>query len=634
MPESPAKPLSKCATVLAVAIAVLFLQFLAAAEVTVVVKTPMTPPSWALMERELLRANSEACERFAEKYVDERGYLLHTIRWGTLDGPDDAIETFFNWTLLHALGASDSVLRRYKKAQEGHWNQYGELRTNLTELAKSGAYYKEFITQSDWFHTGEGMRAFMFLGLSEPTNLAYRQRMKRFAGLYMNEDPEAPNYDPEKKIIRSTWTGSKGPMLRKATVYDWVGDPVPGSFHLLHNPAGRTKLLDLKTYYPKMLAHCEEYLDSVGDNFLNLAATNLALNAYMLTHEKKYKDWLVEYVNAWKERTEACGGNIPSNVGLDGKPGGEYGGQWWKGTYGWNFTIYDGELERIAHRNSFTACSWPGFSNALLVTGDQAYIDVLRRQIDNIYAQKKVVNGKVLLPQMYGDPRGYKYDGPPSWYHFTPNLFTDRLTEIYLWSMDRKDLERVPKTDWIGFLEGKDPGYPVRALTADFEHIRRKMEQIRADTTTPDSRLPDYLLGFNPAATNTLSNLMLGGYFARGKIWTLHSRFRYFDPIERRAGPPKDVAALVEKLGADSATLTLVNLSAIEARTVTIQAGGYGEHHFEAVTTGGQTTTLGGPLLTVRLEPGCGGRMVFRMSRYKHQPTLAHPWDRGWFGKQ
>jgi len=57
----------------------------------------------AFLERELLRFNSEACERFAQKYIDERGYLLHTPRWGTLDGPDDAIETFFNWTLLHSL---------------------------------------------------------------------------------------------------------------------------------------------------------------------------------------------------------------------------------------------------------------------------------------------------------------------------------------------------------------------------------------------------------------------------------------------------------------------------------------------------------------------------------------------------
>src|SRR5919109_4884866 len=86
------------------------------AEVTLVVKSPMPPPAWAVLERQLLRFNSEACERFAAKYVDERGYLLHTIRWGTLDGPDDAIETFFNWTLLHALGGSNSVLDLYKKA--------------------------------------------------------------------------------------------------------------------------------------------------------------------------------------------------------------------------------------------------------------------------------------------------------------------------------------------------------------------------------------------------------------------------------------------------------------------------------------------------------------------------------------
>jgi hypothetical protein len=578
------------------------------------------------MERELLRLNSLACEHFAQKYLDDRGYLLHTPRWGTLDGPDDAIETFNNWTLLHALGGSDSVLQLYKKAQEGHWKQYGELHTVLTELAKNGAYYREFVTQSDWFHTGEGMRAFMFLGLSEPANEKYRERMKRFAGLYMNEDPEAPNYDPMHRIIRSIWTGSKGPMLRKATVYDWVGDPVEGSFHLLHNPAGRSKMLDMKAYYPRMLAHCSEYLDSVGDNFLNLAATNLALNAYMLTHERKYRDWLVDYVDAWKARAAECGGNLPSNVGLDGKPGGEYGGQWWKGTYGWNFTIYDGELQQIAHRNYFTAGTWPGFSNALLLTGDQTYIDVLRRQMDNIYAQKKVVNGQVLLPQMYGDPRGYRFQGKPEWYQYTTNLFTDRLTEIYLWSMDRKDLERIPREGWIGFLEGVDPEYPVRVLQADFEQIRRRNEQMRNDPTTPQSRLADWLLDFNPARTDTLVNLMLGGYFASGRIWTLHSRFRYFDPDARRAGLPADVAALVEKLGADSAVLTLVNINPVEARTVIVQAGGYGEHRFEEVKIDGRSTPVGGPLLSLRMESGCGGRLEFRMTRYRNPPTLTHPW--------
>lgn len=133
----------------------------------------------------------------------------------------------------------------------------------------------------------------------------------------------------------------------------------------------------------------------------------------------------------------------------------KYKGQWWKGTYGWNFTIFDGEIDEIAHRNTFTAGSWPGFANALLLTGDQSFTGVLRRQMDNIYAQKKVVDGKTVLPQMYGDPKGYKENGPPSWYHFTNNLFIDKLTDIYFLSMDRKDLERIPKQGWVGYLEGR-----------------------------------------------------------------------------------------------------------------------------------------------------------------------------------
>ena len=359
-------------------------------ELTIHVTTSMTPPAWALLERELLRYNSVAVERFAAKYLDERGYLAHTPRWGTLDGPDDAIETLWNWTLLHALGGSNSVLDLYKKGQEGHWRQYGELRTKLTQLAANGAYSREFVTQSDWFHTGEGMRSFLLLGLSDPNNTQYRERSRRFADMYTGDDPEAPNYDPVKKVIKSLWTGSKGPMMRRATTYDWVGDPVPGAFHLLHNSAGRGKLLDLQANYDKMLAHCEEYLDSVGDNPLNLASTILGLNAYMLTGEEKYRSWVLDYVGAWKQRTEETGGNIPTNVGLDGKPGGEFNGQWWKGTYGWNFTIFDGEIQQIAHRNTFTSGSWPGFGNAFLLSGDPSFVQVLRRQMDNLYAQKKV----------------------------------------------------------------------------------------------------------------------------------------------------------------------------------------------------------------------------------------------------
>jgi len=621
-------------------------------EVTVHIKAPMAPPTWALLEREILRYNSLAVEEFARKFVDHRGYLAHTPRWGTLDGPDDALETYWNWTLLHALGGSDRVLELYKLAYEGHLKQYGELRTTLTKLASNGAFRKEFITQSDWFHTGEGMRAFLLAGLSDPNDPVYRARMERFAAMYTGDDPEAPNYDKQHKILRSMWTGSLGPMLRKATTYDWVGDPVPGTFHLLHNPAGRGKMLDFEANYKKMLAHCDEYLDSAGDNWLNLASTILGLNAFALTGNGKYSQWVLEYAGAWRDRAASNGGMIPSTIGLNGKLGGEHNGQWWKGTYGWNFTIFDGELEQIAHRNYYTDGTFPGFSVALLLSGDQSYVATLRKQMELVYAQKKVLNGQTMLPTMYGDPKGYKYNGPPSWYQWSPQLHTDRLTEIYFWSMDRKDLASVPIADaytpsggrggygepdrgntFLGYLDGKLPNYPELVLRDDLARIRHRVEMIRTDNTTADSRLADYLLDLNPATTNGLTNLTLGGYFSRGRIWVLHSRFRYFDPVRRRAGLPEDVGALVEKLGADSATLTLVNMHQTEPREVAVQAGGYGEHRFDSVTVGGTTTAVGGPVLNVRLEPGAGRRLEFKMSRYATPPSFAFPWDRGWYGK-
>jgi len=43
------------------------------------------------------------------------------------------------------------------------------------------------------------------------------------------------------------------------------------------------------------------------------------------------------------------------------------------------------------------------------------------------------------------------------------------------------------------------------------------------------------------------------------------------------------------------------------------------------------SSRLIGPGMTRR--PRCGSRIEFHMSRYKNPPSLAPPWDRGWFGK-
>src|SRR5258707_658126 len=160
-----------------------------AAEPAITIDTPMAPPAWALFERELLRANAAACEEVFKKYFDERGFLLCVERWGGDDGPDDAIENCNDWPLLYALGAPEPLRELYEKAWEGHLRQYTLAKTTEVPLARDGMYYKEFPTQFDWMHNGEGLTVFNLMGLASPRDPAFERRVRRYAGFYMNEDP-------------------------------------------------------------------------------------------------------------------------------------------------------------------------------------------------------------------------------------------------------------------------------------------------------------------------------------------------------------------------------------------------------------------------------------------------------------
>jgi hypothetical protein len=581
-----------------------------AQEAVVHVETPMTPTPWALLERELLRANARACEEFFDHYFDDRGYLECVERWGGDDGPDDAIENLSDWPLLHSLGASDSVLILYKKGWEGHLRQYTEARTTDVELARGGMYYKEFPTSFDWLHNGEGLTPFNLQGLSDPGDPRLRQRVIRFAGFYLNEDPGALNYDPKHKIIRSMFNGSRGPLLRKATGLDWAGDPieVEGRFQPKHGE--RT--------YREMLEHFRDYNDVVGDHPQNLLATTLALNAYMLTHETKYKTWLLEYVDAWRNRTLDNGGIIPTNIGLDGKIGGSAGGKWYGGVYGWGFSVTDPVTGKKVHRNQH-ASGLVGFGNAYLLTGDDRYLDVWRRQIAAVNSHKKVVDGKPQYPRMYGDQ---------GWYDFAAQKYEHGAFELYYWSMRPEDRERLSGNGWLAFLESHDPGYPERALRADFATIRGKVAGMRRETTTRDTRLADDPMEFNPATVKTLIELMLGGIYPGHRGGPLHCRVRYFDPIARKAGLPADVGALVEGLAGSETTLTLINLNQSQPRQVIVQGGAYGEHQWESVRANGKEVPIHGAHFTLKFGPGAGGTLVLKTKRYANQPTLLMPWDR------
>ena len=163
----------------------------AAEPTTVRLNRSVSPPEWALLERQLLATNTAACREFFARYFDERGYLLCVERWGGDDGPDDAIENCNDWPILHALGADDAVLRMYKTAWEGHLRQYTLAKTVEVPFARDGMYYKEFPVTFDWVHNGEGLTVFNLQGLSDPNNIRFGHRVRRFAGFYLNEAPGA-----------------------------------------------------------------------------------------------------------------------------------------------------------------------------------------------------------------------------------------------------------------------------------------------------------------------------------------------------------------------------------------------------------------------------------------------------------
>jgi hypothetical protein len=282
-------------------------------------------------------------------------------------------------------------------------------------------------------------------------------------------------------------------------------------------------------------------------------------------------------------------------------------------------------------------------ANAYLLTGDTGYIGALRKQIDNFYANKKIIDGKEMIPTNYGihidrdQPRKYNvFDikdgrltvpagkGVEGWYNWTPELPVSELIDLYLWSMDKNDLDRIPENGWISFLKGNNQDYPVVSLRKELSFIRTQMEKMQNERTTPDTRLADYTEDFNPATVNELLRLTLGGNLT-GRIWSLHTRVRYFDPEKNRAGLPDDVASLVTKMDGGITCLTIVNINQVKSRKVIVQTGAYGEHECLSVKIREMDYPVNNHFFEVSLDPGAGAELIISVKRYVNQPTLSFP---------
>jgi hypothetical protein len=561
------------------------------------------------IEVTLLAEQAAPCREFYAKYFDARGYLQCFVRWGANDGPDDAFENFNGWPELHALGGDDSLRELFLRGHEGLLLQYTAAKTLETPIAREGMYHREFIVQSDWMHHGEGLQLFNRMGLSLGGGDArYADRARRFAGFYTGEDPAAPNYDPQRKLIRSMQNGSRGPMLRKATPVDWVGD----SFDV-----GRFVAAHGEHTYAQFLAHYEEYTDVAGDHFLNLGATLLPTVAFLATQDPKYRQWLVDYMGATLARMRANGGILPSYVAPDGTIGGPEG-RWWGNAYGWGFSPLNPVTGRRENRNRIPRAI-VGFTNAVLLTGDLRYADAWRGMMDAVNAQGREIDGRTQYPTMHGADGWYGWQAKP-W----------NVGALELWFLTQRDADRarVTENDWLEFLAGKKPGYPEAALQRDLETVARRTAKFREDSTPPERRLADNMLNYNPATIDALTRLMQGGLVPGRDGGLLFARLRYFDPVRRRAGVPPDVAALVTAMDDRTTTVTLVNLSAGQVRSVVVQAGAYGEHRLATVKVGGRTVPVDGADFTVNLAPGCGAELVLTQRRFALPPTQRFPWER------
>ena len=206
-----------------------------------------------------------------------------------------------------------------------------------------------------------------------------------------------------------------------------------------------------------------------------------------------------------------------------------------------------------------------GFSNALLVTGDQKYVDAWRTMIDAVNSHAREVDGRKQYPTMYGA------DG---WYGWRDAPWNVGALEVWYWSQKPQDLARIggdgahSDGGWVAFLQGQNPAYPEQALERDLKMIQQRVNAIRRDTTPPERRLADNMLDYNPAATESLVQLMWGALLPGREGGLLNARLRYFDPDRKRAGVPEDVAALVSELSDTRTVVTLINLNPSQPRTV------------------------------------------------------------------
>jgi hypothetical protein len=582
------------------------------------------PPEWAVLERQLIDLMNDAVDPLVERYIRPDG----EIKWPTkenhtgIDALDDMYESFFNWPLFYVIGGHEKFKDLSHKEFEAITKQFARYDTGTGyKMAE-----KEYEQGYDWFHQGEGYTMFYHMGMMDPNNPKVKERALRYAGFFLNEDPEAINFDEEHCLIPYPHSGSKGATdrnfhgIRNGWRYaDWL------KFYGLQfqDVPEVQSLEDLKTEEgAKAMGRAIADRMSRGDVPMNLLATSMVTNAYLHIGDPKYKAWVKAYVDAWIDRTRLNGGIIPDNVGLGGVIGEFNGGNWYGGWYGWTWP--HGWLS-IGQGVGAAA------ENVLLLEGNREYLEFLRSQINALDERGVEVDGTRYVPYKFGDPGWYGYDmqfhnvlyddltpavafkkeqksllWKEGWFEFQPiePCFSTHLWYMSMEENDRKSLKKLrnyAKPDWesirylrmkdqgghdyawVNYLEGGYPSYPVEILKFNLTQAYQRLDFMRMDTEDPLHYRDDYLQIRNPVTLEGLLQLTLGAPSPLYNGGLLMARLRYYDAEAKRPGLPPDVSALVETLEENRTVVTLVNLHPVKRRQVIVQGGAFGEHKFTSV---------------------------------------------------
>ena len=627
-------------------------------------------PAWAVLERQLIGVMEEAVHPFLAKYTHGDGRLIwqegiHQTR----DGADDFYESFYNWPLLYLLGGGDHLLELGQR----QW----EATTRLME--EIGHVHKEYEVGYDQFHQSESYIYFYLLCLANPAHEQNVERARRFAGFFLNEDPEAINYDPEKKILLCAHNGSKGPrwLYQETEEPSYGYSPGMAVYGLPYEDLeGIDSVEDLKDpANARRMGQAMKERMAKGDVATNLHVCSLIANAFLMTGDEKYKRWLLEYVDAWIERAARYDGFLPDNVGLSGEVGEYTGGKWYGSMYGWTWPH--------GFYNIAMAAILAGVE-CFLLTGEKKYLELPRNQIRKVMSEGKMANlneqpmslehhwmGQIralgdradswVVPYCYGD------SGWSDWQPLAPMyplaiwnvsgdevdrdmVSTIRERETYDW---RKVFSFHSKEDagheqpWFAYIQGGNPDYPEQILRASLAQVYRRMEQLRRDETDPRDNHIHWWQQLNPVTTEALIQLTLGAPQMLYNGGLLLAPIRHFDPDSDRPGLPPDVAALVESVEGERVDLHLVNLSALSERTVRVQAGTLGEHEFSQVrynrivseypgpvgdyatpevVTGSETAQINDIYVDVALPPGTEIRLSLGLRRHVNPPSYAVSW--------